>query len=229
MNNAVREEAIESLVLLDPESGRRCQSFEEEVANSVSHGVGLAAAVAGACYLLPHAARRGTAALVGAAIFLGAVLFAYLASTLYHALPRCRAKHVLRIVEHMAIFVLIAGTYTPFTLGVLRGPWGWTLFGLIWFLALVGIILKAIGGVRYPALAVGLYLGMGWLALVAVKPLWVLMPHRGFFWLFLGGLAYTGGVVFYAVDHRIRFSHFVWHLFVLAGTSLHFVAIYGYA
>ncbi len=213
----------------DPESGARHQSLGEEIANSVSHGIGLIAALAAAPALLRHEAARGAGAVTGAAIFLGALVLSYLASTLYHALPRGRAKHVLRIAEHMAIFVLIAGTYTPFTLGVLRGPWGWTLFGLIWFLALTGIVLKGIGGVRYPRASMALYLLMGWVVLVAIDPLWQRMPHRGFLWIVLGGLAYTGGVVFYALDYRLRYSHFVWHLFVMTGTALHFWAVYWYA
>ena len=122
----------------------------------------------------------------------------------------------------------IAGTYTPFTLGVLRGPWGWTLFGLIWGLAVVGILLKSIRGIRYPRLSTAVYLAMGWLVLVAAKPLWLLVPGWGLFWLAAGGVAYTAGVGFYAAN-RLRYAHFVWHLFVLAGTGCHFVAVLHYA
>jgi hemolysin III len=152
----------------------------------------------------------------------------YLTSTLYHALPRNRAKRVFQVLDHAAIFLMIAGTYTPFTLGVLHGPWGWTLFGLVWGLALAGIVLTAVGGVRYPKLRTGLYLAMGWLILIAIKPLWLRMPSLGLFWLIAGGIAYTVGVAFY-VAKRVSYSHFVWHLFVIAGTACHFIAVLRFA
>jgi hemolysin III len=155
-------------------------------------------------------------------------MLAYASSTLYHAIPAPRAKEVLRIIDHGSIFLLIAGTYTPFTLGVLRGGWGWTLFGLIWSLALAGLILKALGGVRFRRLSVVVYLAMGWLVLVAIGPLVERMAPAGVAWLVAGGVCYTVGVIFYALDGR-RFMHFVWHLFVLAGTACHFVAVMGYA
>ncbi len=216
--------------LEDPESGRRLQTLPEEIANSVSHGVGLLAIVVGAPYLLTAAAHHGIISwAVGVTIFSGSLFILYFASTLYHALPYGRAKHVFRISEHIAIFFLIAGTYTPFCLGVLRGPWGWSLFGIIWGLALTGVILKLVGGVRYPKLSTGLYLLMGWVILIAIEPLWMRMPHRGFAWILMGGLSYTLGVVFFAYDHRWRYSHFIWHLFVLAGSTFHYFAILWYA
>ena len=216
--------------VIDPECRDRDQTPGEELANSISHGLAFLAAAIAAPFLLHHAARTGTtASIVGASIFVAAIAFLYLASTLYHALPHGKLKQVFRVIEHMAIFILIAGTYTPFTLSVLRGPWGWTLFGLIWALALSGLLLKAIGRTRYPMLSTSLYLMMGWVVLVAIQPLWHRMPHRGLFWIFLGGLAYTGGVVFYAYDYRLRYSHFVWHLFVIVGTVCHFAAVFGYA
>jgi hemolysin III len=153
----------------------------------------------------------------------------YAVSTIYHALPQTRAKCLFRVLDHIAIYLLIAGTYTPFTLGVLRGPWGWTLFGLVWGLALVGILLKAFAGVRFEVLSVLLYLVMGWLCLIAAGPMLALVPSWGIIWLLAGGVAYTIGVVFYAIDHRVYYSHFVWHLFVVAGTACHFVAVLGYA
>jgi hemolysin III len=134
----------------------------------------------------------------------------YLASTLYHALPRSQAKRVFRVIERSGIFLLIAGTYTPFTLGVLRGPWGWTLLGLVWGLAAVGIGLTAIGGVRYPILSTAVYVAMGWLVLIAVRPLCLRMPMAGLAWLLLGGIAYTAGGAFFAAQ-RPPFGHFVWH------------------
>jgi hemolysin III len=210
--------------------GRRPPSLGEEIANSISHGIGLLAALAAVPVLIVAVARRGeAAAVVGASVFAATVLLLYLASTLYHALPRNRAKPVFRALDHAAIFLLIAGTYTPFTLGVLRGPWGWTLFGLVWGLAVAGIVLKAVGGLRYPRLSTGLYLAMGWLALVAIEPLRLQVPTAGLFWLLAGGIAYTAGVAFFAADERLRYSHFVWHLFVLAGSACHFTAVLWYA
>jgi len=208
---------------------KRPQSLGEEIANSVSHAVGLLAAVVAIPVLVLSAVRRGDAAgIVGASVFAATMVLLYLTSTLYHALPRNRAKRVFRVLDHGAIFLLIAGTYTPFTLGVLRGTWGWTLFGLVWGLAAAGVVLKAMGGVRYPILSTCLYLGMGWLVLIAVRPLWLRMPPAGLLWLLAGGLAYTAGVAFFAAE-RIRYSHFVWHLFVLAGTACHFIAVLWYA
>ena len=205
------------------------QSPGEELANSVSHGVGLLAAIAATPVLLLSAVRQGDAArIAGAGVFAAAMVLLYLTSTLYHALPWNRAKRVFQVLDHAAIFLMIAGTYTPFTLGVLRGAWGWTLFGLVWGLALAGIVLTAAGGVRYPKLTTSLYLAMGWLILVAVKPLWLRMPPEGLFWLLAGGIAYTVGVVFYAAK-RVRYCHFVWHLFVIAGTACHFNAVLRFA
>jgi len=207
----------------------RTQSPGEEIANSVSHGVGLLAAIAAAPVLVFSAARHGgTARIAGASVFAATMVLLYLTSTLYHALPRNRAKRVFQVLDHAAIFLMIAGTYTPFTLGVLRGPWGWTLFVLVWGLALAGVVLTATGGARYPKLRTGLYLGMGWLILIAAKPLWLRVPPWGLFWLSAGGIAYTAGVAFYAAK-RVRYTHFVWHLFVIAGTACHFIAVLRFA
>jgi hemolysin III len=200
----------------------------EEIANSVSHGVGFLAAVATIPVLVIGALKDGAAAVVGAAIFGATMALLYLASTLYHAVAPNRAKRVFQILDHAAIYLLIAGTYTPFTLGVLRGPWGWTLFGLIWGLAAIGIFLKSVRGIRYPRLSTAVYLAMGWLVVIAAKPLWNSVPAWGLFWLAAGGVAYTAGVGFYAAT-RVRYAHFVWHLFVLAGTACHFVAVLRYA
>ena len=212
-----------------PANQKRTQSLGEEIANSVSHGVGLLAALAGAPVLVLSAVRSGGAArITGASVFAATMVLLYLTSTLYHALPRNRAKRVFQVLDHAAIFLMIAGTYTPFTLGVLHGTWGWTLFGLVWGLALAGVVLTAVGGVRYPKLRTGLYIAMGWLILIAVKPLWLRVPPWGLFWLLAGGIAYTGGVAFYAAK-RVRYSHFIWHLFVIAGTACHFIAVLRYA
>ena len=208
---------------------RRRQSPGEEIANSVSHGVGLLAAVAATPFLIVSAVGRGSAAgVVGASVFAATIMMLYFTSTLYHALPANRAKRIFRILDHAAIFLLIAGTYTPFTLGALRGAWGWTLFGLVWGLALAGVVLKFVGGIRYPILSTIVYLAMGWLVLIAIKPLWLNVPMWGLFWLLTGGLAYTVGVAFFAAQ-RVRYGHFAWHLFVIAGTVCHFIAVLRYA
>ena len=208
---------------------KRPQSVGEEIANSVSHGIGLVAALLSVPFLLANAGRRGDpGSLIGASVFAGSMVLLYLTSTLYHSLARNRAKKVLQVLDHCAIYVLIAGTYTPFTLGVLRGAWGWTLFGLIWGLAIFGVIMKSLRGLKHPALSMILYLGMGWLAMIAIRPLWNNVPTPGFLLIAAGGLAYTAGVAFFAAEHR-RYSHFAWHLFVLVGTGCHFFAVLWYA
>ena len=207
----------------------RPQSRGEEVANSVSHGIGLLAALAAFPILVTTALNRGDlAGIVGASVFATTMVLLYLASTLFHALPPNRAKRVFQILDHSAIYLLIAGTYTPFTLGVLRGAWGWTLFGLVWALAVVGTVFKALGGVRYTTFSTWVYLAMGWLVLIAIEPVWALVPKWGLFWLLAGGIAYTAGAVFFMAE-RIRYFHFVWHLFVVAGTACHFIAVLWYA
>jgi hemolysin III len=206
----------------------RGESTAEEVANSISHGIGLLAVLAATPLLVHKAAGRGTTAVVGALVFGITAALVYLSSTLYHAVTRPRLKRVLRVVDHSAIYLLIAGTYTPFTLGVLSGALGWTIFGLVWTLATAGVVFKTVRGFGNPRLSLALYLGMGWLILVIAKPLWLLMPGWGVFWLVAGGLAYTAGVAFYAT-RKVRFGHFVWHLFVLAGTACHFIAVMYFA
>ena len=205
------------------------QSFWEEVANSLSHGAGLVAALVATPFLINDAMRKGGPAfLVGASVFAGTVLLLYLGSTLYHGLPPGRAKRAFRVVDHCAIYLLIAGTYTPFTLGVLFGPWGWSLLAVVWSLAAIGITLEVTGGRRHPAWSLALYLAMGWLVVVAIRPLALHLPAAGLIWLVAGGLAYTTGVVFYTAK-GLRFGHLVWHLFVLAGTFCHFTAVRYYA
>lgn len=200
------------------------------MANSISHGIALTAALVGAPILLMHAARHDESALVvGTGVFAAAFILLYTASTLYHALPRGRSKHVFRVLDHVAIYVLIAGTYTPFTLGVLHGPWGWSLFGAIWSLAAIGAVLKVCNKLSHPVLSNGLYLVMGWLIVIAIEPLGPRMPTTGWLWLLAGGLSYTVGVVFFATDRRLRFGHFIWHLFVVTGTACHYFAVLWYA
>ena len=211
-------------------ANKRVQSREEEFANSLSHGLGLVAAVVATPFLIQQAVLHGEPAfIVGAGIFAATMVLLYLASTLYHALPIGRAKRVFRIIEHSAIFLLIAGTYTPFTLGVLRGAWGWTLLGLVWSIALAGVTLKALNRLTHPILTTSLYLLMGWLIVIAANPLAARVPASGLLWLVAGGLAYTLGVVFFAFDSRLRYGHFIWHLFVTAGTACHYVAVLWYA
>lgn len=211
------------------EPAERPQTLGEEIANSVSHGIGLLAALVAFPVLVVAALHRGDqAGTVGAIVFATTMVLLYLASTLFHALPPNRAKRVFQILDHSAIYLLIAGTYTPFTLGVLRGAWGWTLFGLVWGLAVVGTVFKAFGGVRYTTFSTWVYLAMGWLVLIAIEPVLTLVPKWGLFWLVAGGLAYTAGTVFFMAE-RIRYFHFVWHLCVVAGTACHFFAVLWYS
>src|SRR5712692_8599900 len=201
----------------------------EEIANTISHGIGLALAIAATPILIVTAVRAGSIwNMVGASVFASAMLCLYFSSTLYHALRHDTAKRFFRVLDHGAIFLLIAGTYTPFTLGVLRGPWGWTLFGLIWGLAIVGLTMKAVFGARYNWLSVVLYLTMGWLVVIAAPEVLHRVPLSGLAWIIAGGIAYTGGVGFYAA-RRVRYAHFAWHLFVIAGTVCHFFAVLWYS
>ncbi len=211
-------------------TGQRSQTRAEELANSLSHGLGLAGALAAGTLLLASAAQRGDAIFMAAVIVYAATgVFLYLASTLYHALPPGRAKDVLLVCDHSAIFLFIAGTYTPFTLGVLRGPWGLALFFIIWALALAGVAFKVIGGAaQHPKVSTAVYLGMGWVVLLAAGPVWHLLPLTGLVWLLAGGAAFTIGVAFFRAE-RMRYAHFIWHLFVLAGTVCHFIAVLRYA
>ena len=209
---------------------KREQSRGEEIANSISHGMGLVAALVATPFLVLQAVRRGdTGFIVGASVFAATMALLYLASTLYHALPIGQAKRVFRVIEHSAIFLLIAGTYTPFTLGVLRGAWGWTLLGLVWGLAVAGVALKAFNRMSHPIVSTSLYLLMGWLIVIAVNPLYARVPASGLLWLVAGGVAYTAGVAFFAADSRLHYGHFIWHLFVMAGTACHYFAVFWYA
>jgi hemolysin III len=210
-------------------SEERRQSQGEEVANAVSAGVGLIAAIAGTPLLFAFGIQRGGDwAVAGALVFAATTIWLYLASTVYHALPRTRAKRLFRLFDHMGIFLLIAGTYSPFTLGVLRGAVGWTLFAVVWSLAILGIGFTVFGRLRFRHLSVCIYLALGWLALFAARPFWLHVPLSGLLWLLAGGIAYTVGVVFYLAK-RLAYSHFIWHLFVIAGTSCHFCAVLCYA
>ena len=207
----------------------RPQTLGEEIANSVSHGLTLLAALVATPILIVAVSPQSAANIVGAAVFAATMVLLYFTSTLYHALPQGRAKRVFMKLDHGAIYLFIAGSYTPFALGVMGGPWGWTLFGLVWAMAVLGITLKAFDRLSHPWLSTGLYLAMGWLVLIAAVPLVERVPSPGLALLVAGGLAYTVGVVFFMLDSRVRYAHAVWHAFVAAGTGLHYFAVLGYA
>ena len=203
-------------------------STAEEIANSITHGVGLLLAIAGLATLVAFAVLRGTAwHIVGCSIFGATLVLSYLTSTLYHSIPSARAKSILRIFDHCAIFLLIAGTYTPLMLVNLRGPWGWSILGVVWGIATLGIIFKVTMLRKWTVVSVVLYVAMGWVVVVATKPLLSAVAPGGLLLLLLGGLAYTGGVIFYGL-RRMPYHHAVWHLFVLAGSVLHFFAVLFY-
>jgi hemolysin III len=201
----------------------RVQSLGEEIANAISHGAALLAAALAVPWLIVTAADVSATAIVAAAVFGAALLLLYATSTLYHALPAGRAKDVFRRLDHCAIFVLIAGTYAPFTLGALGGAWGWSLFGTVTGIALVGVVLKAIGRLRGAA-SLALYLVLGWLAVLAIGPLTASLPPAALAWIVAGGACYTLGVPFFALDHRLRYGHATWHAFVTGGSTCHVVA-----
>ena len=214
---------------VDAEQNRQ-QSGAEEIANSISHTIGLIAALVGALILIFEAAdSENVRFIVGASIFCATMIMLYFASSVYHALPPGKAKRIFRVIEHSAIFLLIAGTYTPFTLGVLHGPWGWSLFGVVWGIALLGISLKAFYLASRPILFTSLYLMMGWVAIIAIYPFWVKMETTGLLLLLAGGLFYTVGVAFFVTDSRLKYGHLVWHFFVMAGTLCHYFTILWYA
>jgi hemolysin III len=206
----------------------RVQSLGEEIANSVTHGLGALASLVALPFLVLAGLPHGAAVVTGNVVFGASLFLLYISSTIYHSLARNRAKRVFRIIDHSAIYVLIAGTYTPFMLGVLRGPWGWSLLAVVWGLALLGVGMTSAVGVKYPRASVVVYILMGWLIVVAVKPLMTHLPPAGLGWLAAGGLAYTGGTAFYGFK-RLRYHHTIWHLFVLTGSICHFVAVLRYA
>lgn len=200
----------------------------EEIANAVTSGLGTALSVAALAIMVVYAALDGNAwHVVGVSIFGATMIFSHLASTLYHGIAPPRAKRVLKVVDHLAIYLLIAGTYTPFTLVNLRGPWGWSLFVLIWALAIGGIVMKLtpLNRVRY--LSTAFYVAMGWTVVLVIKPVLEYVAPGGIWLLLAGGLSYTAGVAFYAWD-RMPYNHAVWHLFVIAGSLLHFFAVLFY-
>lgn len=201
---------------------------KEELANSITHGLGLVLSVAGLAVLIVFAALRGNAwHVVSCSVFGATLVLLYSASMVYHIVRSPRAKRLWKILDHSSIYLLIAGTYTPFTLVNLRGGWGWTLFGLVWGLALLGILFKVFFVDRYVIASTAVYLAMGWIAVIAVKPLLASVADGGLVLLLAGGLAYSLGVVFFAWG-RLPFNHAVWHLFVLAGSICHYFAVLFY-
>ncbi len=208
----------------------RDQTRGEEIANALSHGLGLLLAIASLPILVYNAAQQGQAAgVIGAALFASTAIVLYLVSTLYHALPAGRAKLLMNRFDHAAIYLFIAGSYMPFLLGVLRGPWGWSLFGAVTGAAVLGVGAKLLNRLQHPLWSTGLYVAMGWMALIAAVPLVARMSPAGLGWLVAGGLAYTAGAVVFLFDSKVRYAHFVWHLFVLAGSACHFFAALRYA
>lgn len=208
-----------------PTLSENLYSLGEEIAHAVSHGLGAVMAIAGLCVLVVYAALYGERVhVVASAIFGATMILLYTASTLYHSIPLPQTKRIMRIIDHASIYLLIAGTYTPFTLVTLEGRWGWTLFAVVWGLAAIGIIFKLFFTGRFDRLSTAIYIAMGWCGLVAAKPIMAALDTGGLVLLVAGGLAYTGGVAFYLME-RMRYHHAIWHLFVLLGTVLHYFAV----
>jgi hemolysin III len=208
-----------------PLGDQRLQTPREELLNALSHGFGLLLALASLPILVFVAARHGTAATVVAAVLFSTTMAVlYFASTLYHALPHGKWKRRFNRLDHASIYLFIAGSYMPFALGPLAGPWGWSLFGVVWGIAAVGSLAKLLNRLRHPLWSTGLYVGMGWIAVVAMPLIIERIGAQGLTLLVAGGVAYTIGAVFFLLDGRYRYAHFVWHIFVLAGSGLHFAA-----
>jgi len=201
------------------------KAHREEIANVVTHGIGVLLAIGGGAVLITLVSiHAGAREIVSVAVFTATLVLLYAASTLYHAATDPRAKARLKVLDHCAIFLLIAGTYTPFTIAAIRGGWGWSLFGIIWGMAVAGIVFKIFFTGRFRVLSTAVYIGMGWLVLVALVPLVQALTPAGLAWLVAGGALYTLGTLFY---HResIPYSHAIWHGFVLAGSTCHFAAV----
>ncbi len=203
-------------------------SIGEEIAHTVTHGIGILFSIAGLAVVVAFSSLNGDAwHITSTSIYGTTLILLYTASSLYHGIPYSRAKQLLRKFDHTAIFLLIAGTYTPFTLVNLRGPWGWSLFGLVWGIAIIGVVLELICSKRYKRLSISLYLGLGWLILIAIKPMLATVETGGLVLLLAGGLCYSLGVIFY-VWKKLKYHHAIWHLFVLAGSAIHFFSVLFY-
>ncbi|WP_127346210.1 PAQR family membrane homeostasis protein TrhA [Pseudidiomarina mangrovi] len=210
------------------QSTKKGYSFGEEVAHALTHGVGAVASIIGLVVMLVWAVRYGDNwHVVSAAVYGSSLILLYTASTLYHALPWPRVKHFFQQADHAAIYVLIAGTYTPFLLVNLRGPWGWSLLALVWSIAILGVVIELVLKERKKWLSLTLYLGLGWMALIAINPMLDNVAANGLWLLLAGGLAYSLGVIFY-VWKSLKYHHAVWHVFVLAGSVLHFLSVFYY-
>ena len=208
----------------------RPQTWGEELANSVSHGIGFLLAVASLPVLLGFSqGSGGVMNNVAICVFSATMMLLYLVSAVYHAAPAGHMKDWLNRCDHAAIYLFIAGSYTPFVLGVLRGGWGWSLFGVVWAMAVLGVAAKLLNRLKHPLWSTGLYVAMGWVAVIAAAPLLARLPGAGLIWLIAGGLSYTAGAVVFLFDSRVRYAHFVWHLFVLGGSACHFFAVLWYA
>jgi len=200
-------------------------SLKEEIANSVTHGIGVALAIAALVLLVVFASLQGNPwKIVSFSVYGASLVTLYLASTFYHSFRKPRLKQIFQIIDHASIYILIAGTYTPFTMVTIRGPWGWSIFGIIWGLALMGVVFKIFFIKKFRILSVIIYILMGWLIVGAMHEIVANLDTMGLIWLILGGVAYTGGVYFFA-NHKIKFNHAIWHLFVLGGSICHFFAI----
>ena len=208
---------------------KRRQSAREEIANSVVHGAALAASIAAIPFLfqLTESTPVSVVNVAGSVVFAATLLLLYVCSTLYHALPEGRARLIFLRLDHGAIYLFIAGSFTPFAVAAMDAATGWTLLGLVWLFAALGFALKACGRLSHPLVSTGLYLLMGWTVLTIAAPLIERLPQSGQLWLVMGGIAYTVGVVFFVLDSRMRYAHTIWHGFVVAGTSCHFAAVLG--
>jgi hemolysin III len=201
------------------------QSYAEEIANATTHGVGLALSVAGWIALIVLSALAGDGwDLAASAVYGGSLVFLYGTSTLYHSVRRPRMKRTLRVLDHIAIFLLIAGTYTPFTVVLMRDGWGWTVLTLIWGFALAGLLFKLFSKHRFHPAATSLYLLMGWVGVLLADPVSAALPVGALLLIVAGGVAYTAGVIFFGW-HSLRYSHAIWHLFVLVGSICHYIAV----
>ena len=210
---------------MSPDTGEKKYTTGEEIAHAVTHGLGLLLSVVACSVLVILAAQRGTVwHITGVAVFGASLIVLYAASTLYHALTHTKAKRVFKFLDYSAIYLLIAGTYTPFTLVTLRGGWGWALFGIAWGLAIVGAVLEVITRRKYKAMSMAFYLGMGWLLVIAIKPLASSLGTRELILLAVGGVAYTGGAALYALG-KFKYHHAIWHVLVLVGSFCHFLAV----
>jgi hemolysin III len=204
------------------------ETAAEEAASTITHAIGGLLAIVALSVLVLYAAHANDARrVVSVSVYGGSLVLLYFASACYHHVKTPRIKRRLKILDHASIYLLIAGTYTPILLISIRGYWGWSMFGVIWGLAVAGVILKLFFVDRYESISTGLYVAMGWMVLVGAKPLFASIPGAGIGWLFAGGIAYTGGVIFYLWD-RLPFNHAIWHLFVIAGSVCHFFAVMFY-